>query len=440
MPRSTIHGGDGGNAYGGLARQPVAQGPGRTHRMNAQSLTAGLIVAAQDRGDAIAVVDGGHRFTWIQHAQRVASLAAGFRTLGLAAGDRVAILADSSHRYIEACFATLWAGGVWAPVNSRFAPPEMREMLEDSAPRILIADAAHAELAAELAAGLPRPPALIRMGGAAGGADYENLLAAHPPAADAGRGGDDLACLFYTGGTTGRAKGVALSHGNLLASIGNVSPLIGFDAAMVHLHCGPLFHLGAGGRLFATTLHGGRHVVLPRFDAAAVLRAIRAEGVTMAVVVPAMVLALLEQPDFVPESLGSLRTLSYGAAPMPQALIEALLRRLPQVGLVQSYGQTELSPVATMLLPGDHVAGSPRLRSAGRAVPNVELRIADAEDRPLPPSAVGEVQVRGAIVMQGYWQRPEETVQALRGGWMHTATPDTSMRTASSIWWTGSRT
>lgn len=375
-------------------------------------LTAGIPRAAMIRGRGLAVVDGARRFTWAEHAERVARLAAALRAQGLQPGDRLAFLADSSHQVVELYHATLWAGGILAPVNSRFAPREITEMLEDSTPRLLLADAAHAERAR---AACPAGTALLPMGDA-----LEVLIARHAPLEDAGRGGDDPACLFYTGGTTGRAKGVMLTHANLATNALNTSSILGLGPDTVHLHCGPLFHLGAGARVYSTTMFAGTHVVLPRFDAEEVLRTIAAERVTHAVVVPAMVTALLEAPGFARHDLSSLRRLSYGAAPMPAALLEALMARLPGVGLVQSYGQTELSPVATMLRPEEHVAGSPRLRSAGQVVPNVELRIAAPDDSPLPPGEVGEVQVRGPTVMPGYWNRPEESAAALRGGWMHT--------------------
>lgn len=378
-------------------------------------LTAGLARAAAIRGDEIAVVDGAKRFTWREHVERVARIAAALQALGVRSGDRISILGESSHVYVETYHAAPWAGGVLAPINSRFAPAEMREMLEDATPRVLLVDVAQAGLAAELVRGMADPPIVVTLGD-----ELEAMIAGHAPVPVGGRGGEDLACLFYTGGTTGRAKAVMLTHANLVTNALNTSSTLGMTSETVHLHCGPLFHLGAGARVYSTTVFGGTHVVIPRFDAAEVLRTIAAEGVTMGVVVPAMVTALLALPDFESYDLSRLRTLSYGAAPMPQALIEALLARLPHVGLVQSYGQTELSPVATMLLPRDHVAGSGLLRSAGQVVPNVELRIADIEDNALPPREVGEVQVRGATVMAGYWNRPEETARALAGGWMHT--------------------
>lgn len=378
------------------------------------SVTAGVSRAARDRARSCALVDGERRFTWREHADRVGRLAAVLRAFGAAPGERVAILADGGHLYIEAYHAVPWAGAILAPVNSRFARPEMLDMLADSAPRVLLADAAHAALARELAAALEAPPRVVA------GEEAEALTALYAPMEDAGRAGEDIACLFYTGGTTGRAKGVALTQQGLVLNALNTTALLRMNSAMAHLHCGPLFHMGAGARVFSTTMHGGRHVVMPRFDAGEVIRTIAEDGVTHAVMVPAMVTAMLEHPDFGRRDLSSLRVLSYGAAPMPQPLVAALLEKLPGVGLLQSYGQTELSPVATMLPPEEHVPGSRRLRSVGQAVPNVEIRIADAEDRPVAPGAVGEVQVRGPTVMKGYWNRPVETAAALRGGWMHT--------------------
>ena len=378
------------------------------------SVTSSVRRAARDRGAFCAVVDGTQRFTWREHAERVARLAGCLQSLGATFGERVAILADGSHFYIEAYHAVPWAGAILAPVNSRFAWPEMLEILADSSPRVLLADTTHAGIARDLARSLENPPHILDVEAA------EALIKTQEPVEDAGRGGEDIACLFYTGGTTGRAKGVALTHQGLILNALNTTALLRMNPAMVHLHCGPLFHMGAGARVFSTSLHGGCHVVMPRFDAGDVIRTMAAEGVTHAVTVPAMVTALLDHPDLGQHDLSRLRMLSYGAAPMPQPLIAALMERLPGVKLLQSYGQTELSPVATMLPPEEHRLHSPRLRSVGQAVPNVELRIADAEDRPLPTGVIGEVQVRGPTVMKEYWNRPEETAAALRGGWMHT--------------------
>jgi long-chain acyl-CoA synthetase len=387
-------------------------------------LTYGIERACILRPNEPAVIDVGpaqRRVTWAEFRDRVARLASAWRRLGLAPGGRVAILADSSFRYLEVYFAALWAGGVLAPVNSRFARPEMVDMLADCTPSILVADAASAERALDLQRELGIPLLVHAEDGAAppGMHAYEELVTSAEPMPDAGRSGDDLACLFYTGGTTGRSKGVMLSHTNLGMNAMN-SYALGLSENAVHLHCGPLFHLGAGGRVFGTTTFAGTNLVLPRFDAQKVLETLAREKPTHAVFVPAMLQQMLARPDFDRYDLSSVKVIAYGAAPMPGALIEELMRRVPACSFLQSYGQTELSPVATTLAPWHHVAGSRFLRSVGRVNPNVELRIVDADDHPLPPGAIGEIVVRGPTVMLGYWRREEETARALRGGWMHT--------------------
>jgi acyl-CoA synthetase (AMP-forming)/AMP-acid ligase II len=164
---------------------------------------------------------------------------------------------------------------------------------------------------------------------------------------------------------------------------------------------------------------GCPHIILPGFRPADVLDAIERHRVTGTCLVPTMVALLLDDPGFADRDLSSLRRIVYGASTMPQATLERALSALPGVGFVQSYGMTELSPIATLLAPQDHTPD--RLRSAGRAAPHTELRVVDpADDNDLPTGQVGEILVRGANVMTGYWNRPEETESALRGGWMHT--------------------
>ena len=387
-------------------------------------LTYGIERACLIRPNETAIIDAGpaqRRYTWLQFSDRVQRLAGAWRRLGLSMGDRVSILAESSHRYIEVYFATLWAGGVVATVNSRFAQAEMRDMLADCAPKILVADETFAERAFELQKELSIPLLVFAGDGPppAGMLGFETLIEGSEPIADAGRGGDDLACLFYTGGTTGRSKGVMLSHRNHIMNALNNAQL-GFSDETIHLHCGPLFHLAAGGRVLSVTMFAGTHLVLPRFDPDTVLQTIERERPNHCVFVPAMMHALVNRPDFDKYDLSSVKGISYGAAPMPGALIEKMLAKIPGCGFTQSYGMTETSPVATSLAARFHVPGSRFLRSVGRPVPNVEVRICDPDDHPLPPGSIGEIQVRGATVMQGYWRREEETARALRGGWMHT--------------------
>ena len=389
-------------------------------------LTHGLRRAAAIRGSEIALVDRGRRFTWREMADRVARLAGALHACGVGEGDRVALLAMNGHHSFETYFAALWTGAIVAPFNHRLSPAELAQQVADAAPAVMIVDAELAPLAAGLRAAVPLLKAMLFVGDDSlpeGMIGYEAAVAGVAPIADAERGGDDVACLFYTGGTTGEAKGVMLTHANILANSVNFIAGAGVDESIVHLHCGPLFHVAAGVRLFSVTLLGGRHVMLPRFDARAALAAIADERVTLATFVPTMLRTLLDEPGMAGFDLSSLGIITYGAAAMPEATLRAVMERLPGVRFVQSYGMTETSPIVTMLGAGDHgaqAAAAGRLRSAGRAALLAEVAVVDPADRPLGVGERGEIVARGPMVMAGYWQRPEASAEALRGGWMHT--------------------
>jgi acyl-CoA synthetase (AMP-forming)/AMP-acid ligase II len=386
-------------------------------------LTYGLRRAARLRPYSPAVIDGASTLTWAEFASRVARLAASFHALGLRKGDRVALLAMNSHRSLECYFAALHAGGVITPINHRLSVREILAQIEDAEPAILVAGGAFETiaLAAQTGGG---PPALICCDDPSPfGLNYEMLIAESAPVQDSNRRGDDLACLFYTGGTTGAPKGVMLSHANIMANTVNFLGHIGCDEHLVHLHCGPLFHVAAGVRLFSVTQAAGRHVVLPRFSAAETAEAIERNSVTIATFVPTMLRALLDLPEIGAAGLPSLRVITYGAAPMPEALLREAMQRLPHVRFVQSYGMTETSPIATMLGWRDHLAEGPaknRLRSAGRPALLAEIAIADQAGAHLPTGGIGEILVRGPMVMLGYWRKAEATQEALRDGWMRT--------------------
>ena len=389
------------------------------------NLTMGLRKAAAFGGDAEALVCGDVRLDRRAFVDRVARLAAALRDFGMKDGDRVAMLAANGQHYIEFYFAVLWGGGVVVPINSRFSLAEMIEQISDAGPVVLICDETFAETSEQLADSASSIKAILSVGSGqrpAKSFDYEAVLAATRPCDDALRGGEDLACIFYTGGTTGRSKGVMLSHRNLWANAVVTAGQLGFDESLVSLHAGPLFHLGAGARVYTTAVVGGKHVVIPRFTPVDALNAIMRDRVTVATFVPTMLAMLLELPDLGSYDLSSLRLITYGAAPMPESVLTECMRRLPSVRFAQSYGMTELSPVATMLGPEDHMPDAPkrRLRSAGRPISSAEVKVVDAQDRELPCGEIGEILVRGPMVMQGYWKKPELTAETLRGGWMHT--------------------
>ncbi len=391
-------------------------------------LTQGIHRAVQLHPDKLALACGDRTIDWAAFADRVARLAGAFRARGAQPGDRIAMLAGNSDRYVEFYFATLWAGGVLVPVNTRWSHGEIAACIDDCAPGLLIADAAHlsaaitlrtecASLRDVLLADAPNEVSVQ-----SGIADWESLIRATEPMADARRNGVDLACLFYTGGTTGRAKGVMLSHANCMAnSMMHIANLGLRDA--VHLHVSPMFHVAGGARVFSVTAAGATHAVLEAFDPDAFLAAIERFRVTLTVVVPTVLNRLVDHPNLQRYDLSSLQLLCYGASPMPEALLKRAMQRLPGIAFLQSYGMTELSPVATMLMPRHHTfdgEDAGYTRSAGQAVFNADIAVMDPQDRPLPSGEIGEICVRGPMVMQGYWRQPELTAQVLRNGWMHT--------------------
>ncbi len=253
--------------------------------------------------------------------------------------------------------------------------------------------------------------------------DYEALIADAAPAPDAGARGDDLAALFYTGGTTGRSKGVMLSHRNIVANALNTAPAFDGDENTVYLHAAPMFHAADNAVNFVVTAVGGKHLFMPRFDPGAFLKLVADAKVTATLIVPTMINMIVNHPDVERTDTSSLTRVMYGASPMPEAVIRRAFVALPHTGFVQAYGQSEAAPCMTFLYPDRHAVEGPRagkLKSAGQAALGCEIAILDANDREAPLGEVGEICGRGDNVMLGYWRQPELTERALRGGWLHT--------------------
>lgn len=385
-------------------------------------LTQGLHRSVQSTPDKSATVYAGRTRTFAEHADRIARFAGALQALGVQEGERVAILSLNSDRYAEYLLATPWAGAVLNPVNIRWSPKEIIYSLVDSGTTTLLLDDTFAPMASALSAQCPELTTVVHVGEGdtpEGMLSYEQLVAEHEPVEDAGRSGQDLAGVFYTGGTTGFPKGVMLSHGNLVTSaLGSVASgeLLGQDSVL--LHAAPMFHLADLAAWAGQCLLGGTHVIIPMFEPTAVLGAIQEHGVTDSLLVPMMIQVLVDHPALAEHDLSSLRRLLYGGSPISQGVAIRTMERLPGVRLTQAYGMTEVAPVATLLLPDDHQGK--RLRSGGRAAPHSEVRIADPLGATLPPGDVGEICVRGGHVMQGYWNKPEETAAVLHDGWYFT--------------------
>jgi long-chain acyl-CoA synthetase len=389
------------------------------------SVLQGLRRACQINPNGVATIDGGRRRTWLEFRDRVARLAGVLRAAGVQRGDRVAILSLNADAYLEYFYATPWAGALVVPLNTRLAAPELVSIVNDAGATALVVDETFAAMLPALVPELTTVRAVFVTGSTApaGAAPLSAAIESAEPIAAADASADDLYGIFYTGGTTAASKGVMLTHGNIVANAMNMLTEVPFHAATVYMHAAPMFHLADCSATFSLTMSGGTHTFVPRYDPVTVMQTIQDRGVTNSILVPAMIGMLVNAPAIADYDLTSLRGLLYGGQSISEAVLRRAIECLPRCRFVQAYGMTELSPVATFLSPRYHVTDGPdagRLRAAGRAAPSVEIRIADDEDREVPRGTVGQILVRGPIVMKGYWNQPALTADALRGGWMHT--------------------
>ena len=375
------------------------------------------------RPDDPAVAEGGRvHATWRTFAARTAGAAAGLRDdLGLSPGDRVAIVMRNRPEYLEALFAIWHAGMVAVPVNARLHRDEIAFILEHSGSIVAVTDAEHADDVESLVGTVASLRAALIAPG-----ERWNRLTTSSPAPLVDRKPDDPAWLFYTSGTTGRPKGATLTNRNLLMM--SLSYFADIDRVSPHdsiLHAAPLSH-GSG-------LYGLPHVargavsVVPEsggVDGAEIAALLpRWPGMTF-FAAPTMVKRLAGDPAVAGSDLSHLKTIVYGGAPMYLADLEDALAVFgPR--FAQIYGQGETPMTITALSKADHADRDhprwrDRMQSVGAARTDVEVRVVDENERELPIGEIGEVVVRGDVVMAGYWTEPDATAEALRGGWLHT--------------------
>lgn len=388
------------------------------------SLTLALRRAAQQRPTSIATVTGDRRRSYAELADRVQRFAGALREMGLRRGDRVAMLALNSDRYVEYMLAVWWVGGAVNPVNTRWSPKEIAYSLDDCDTRILLVDDAFAGQVADIRKASRCLATVIHAGdGPApqGLPSYEVLLAQAEPVEDALCADDELAGVFYTGGTTGFPKGVMLTHTNLLTNALGYLLDLPYDEDEVILGVAPIFHQAGLCVLVRSLLRASRLVLVPAFSPPAVMQAIQDERASFTLLVPTMIQMLVDDPLIGNYDLSSLRKLLYGASPISEALLDRAFDALPGVQFMQGYGLTEGGGPFTLLAHHYHTAegrAGGKLRSCGRPVWGMEIRVVDAEGIDLPPGTVGELIARGPGVMLGYWNKPAETAAALRDGWL----------------------
>ena len=384
--------------------------------------------AARIEADGEAIVDGPVRRTWREVHDRLCALATGLEQLGVAKGDRVAVLAHNSGDHLEAWLGLPAHGRVINDLNLRLALPELAFMVDDCECAALLVDDEHLEVGRELMGLCPSLRRLVYIGSEpeppADAIPWDELLqgpAVPFPEFDE----DTLAAIVYTGGTSGKPKGVMLSHRNLMANAKQFTIACGHVRSDRYLHAAPMFHVADTSQTFAMTWAAGTHVIIPGFRADAVAETIERERITLTLLVPTMIGMLMDHIEETPCDLSSLRLLMYAASPMPKETQRRAMALL-DCEFTQMYGMTEAAPLVTQSTADDHRRGAAgeeayvsRLDSAGAEVVGVQCEVRDPQTgEPLPPGEPGEIWVRGPNVMLGYWKREEETRAVLTpDGW-----------------------
>ena len=384
--------------------------------------------------DQLGVVDGERGFDYQEVGSRCAGLARFLRRQGVRAGDRVSILDGNSHAFLEAYFATAGIGAILNPINHRLSPGEVAAILDDAGSRWLLAHVRFSELARDVARiGSPLEgvvwiggPAELELGQTA---EYEQAVAAGarwPLSRDPVQP-DQVAQLYYTSGTTGRPKGVMLTHRNVcLHALAAVAELK-LSEDDVWGHFAPMFHLADAWATFAITWVGGRHAMLAGFGAEQALEMIQRDRITLTNLIPTMLNLMVKHPRVDGFDHSSLRLLLSGGAPIAPQLVRQVMQTF-RCEYVQTYGMTETSPYLTLstlkrslrrLSEEEQLAFRAR---TGRPFLTVDLKVVDERGMQVAADGeqVGEIWVRGETVTPGYWRQPMATKEALCDGWLRT--------------------
>jgi acyl-CoA synthetase (AMP-forming)/AMP-acid ligase II len=381
---------------------------------------------AKTRGDATAFEFEGRRTSFSEFDINTNRVARALLALGVKPGERIAYLGKNSDIYFELLLGAIKAKVVMAPVNWRLAGPEIAFIVEDCKAPVLFVGPEFVEQVRGIRAQLPSVRHFITTEG--GAADWQDFAAWR----DAQSGDDpnidisprDIAIQLYTSGTTGKPKGAMLSHANFLnlAQSGKDEKpdWNKWNEDDVSLVAMPIFHIGGSGWGVLGLYQGAKGVIAREFDPTKVLDFFEQSGITKLFMVPAAMQFVVRQPRAREVDFSRLKYMLYGASPIPAALLKECIEVF-KCGFVQMYGMTETTGTIVALAPEDHVEGLERMRSAGKALPGVELAILDADGNKLPPGEVGEIATRSGSNMAGYWNLPEATASTLNtDGWLRT--------------------
>jgi acyl-CoA synthetase (AMP-forming)/AMP-acid ligase II len=392
-----------------------------------------LMISSSIVPDRPAMAFEGKTYTYAELGDRVNRLANALLGLGVKKGDMVAILQVNTNQYVEAYFATAKTGAVYVPLNFRAKADELSYMISNCEANVLLVGERYVDMARSLGQELPNVQHIISLDGKQDGMlYYEDLIASAsadeviPDVDD-----NDVTILMYTAGTTGRPKGVPLSHNSFSTYVlENVTP-VDPEIEETNLLTVPLYHV-AGTQAVMAAVYGGRTLAMMRqFEVKEWMKLVQEQKANRAMLVPTMLKRVIDDPDFGKYDLSSLKVVTYGAAPMPFEVIKKAIEVLPGVMFINAFGQTETASTITSLGPDDHVlTGSEeekakklkRLQSSiGRPMADVQIKIVDENGKELLRGEVGEIMAKGPRVMSGYWKDEEKTKKALTpDGWLHT--------------------
>ena len=379
------------------------------------------------------IVFEGERWTYAQTSERVSKLANALAKLGVGKGDRIGILHVNCYQYVESYFAAAKLGAIFVPLNFRAKADELAYMLGNAEAKILFVGGRYLDIVDDVLPQLPTVKQFISIDGNSRRVLYyeDLIISSSSDELFCEIGDEDITILMYTAGTTGRPKGVPLRH-NAFATyvLDNVDPASP-DIEERNLLTVPLYHV-AGIQAMLAAIYGGRTLIIMRqFEVKEWMKTVEREQATRAMLVPTMLKRVIDDPEFSKYNLSSLKTITYGAAPMPFEVINKAINVMPWVRFINAFGQTETASTITTLGPEDHILDGTeeerekkvkRLTSSiGRPLPNMEVKIVDEEGKTLPPLEMGEILARGPRIMTSYWRDEQKTQQVVtKDGWLRT--------------------
>ncbi len=365
----------------------------------------------------------GDEFTYKQFGIRVGKLANSLLKLGITNGKKVAVLHKNCHYFLESYYGVMQTGATLVPLNYYLSADELAFILNDSETDLLIANSNLSNNVEDTRKRIEKDIRIIWTG-----KDYEDLITSansNIPFVDVKD--DDIAQIYYTSGTTGRSKGVILSHKNVCYHSLCTIDELALNKKDIWLHAAPLFHLADAWATWAITSVGGTHVLVSDFNLKKVCRAIEKQRVTLTNLVPTMYYRLVNYPEVNNYDYSSLRVLMSGGAPISPNLVERIIETF-NCDYVQTYGMTETSPFLTMSILKDHLRALPykdQLKyksSTGRKFKGAELKVVNKKNHEVKKNnkEVGEIIVKGDSITRGYWKLPQETEKVFKNGWLYT--------------------